>query len=63
MGELAYKRKARLRAKNRKVRYEQVYDRDNIREGEREARRGKASPKNYHRGVKLFDRNPDRFVA
>ena len=55
MTMLAYRRKALLRGKNRKVRFEMVYDTDNIRAAEKEARKGKASPRNYHRGVRIFD--------
>ena len=62
MAELAYKRKARLRGKNRKVRFSMVYDMNNIRVGEKEARKGKASPKNYHKGVRIFDSRPDEFI-
>ena len=39
--ELAYKRKARLRGKNRKIRIAQVYDLANLRIADHEARRGK----------------------
>ncbi len=58
--ELAYKRKARLRGKNRKVRIAQVYDLDNLRRADHEARKGKDGPKKYHKGVRLFDKAPDR---
>ena len=54
--ELAYKRKARLRGKNRKVTIEQVYDMDNLIAAEREARKGKGS----RRGVRYFDRDRER---
>ena len=52
--ELAYKRKARKRGKNRKVRIEQVYDMDNLILADKEARRGKKA----HKGVRLFDADP-----
>ena len=52
--ELAYKRKARKRGKNRKVRIEQVYDRDNLWQAEQEARKGKKN----HKGVRIFDQDP-----
>ena len=60
--DLAYKRKARRRGKNRKVRYEQVFDPENIRAGEKEARKGKCSPRNYHKGVRIFDSRPEEFI-
>lgn len=53
--ELAYKRKARLRGKNRKVRIAQVYDFGNLRVADHEARRGKEA----HKGVRIFDRNAE----
>lgn len=53
--ELAYKRKARLRGKNRKVRIAQVYDMGNLRMADHEARRGKKS----HKGVRIFDQDVD----
>ena len=51
--ELAYKRKARLRGKNRKVKLTQVSDMKNLTEADRQARKGKKR----HRGVHVFDRN------
>lgn len=51
--ELAYKRKAKLRGKNRKVRIEMVSDPANIVEADRKARKGKK----HHRGVRVFDRD------
>lgn len=51
--ELAYKRKARLRGKNRKVRIAQVYDMGNLRVADHEARRGKE----IHKGVRIFDKD------
>ena len=53
--ELAYKRKARLRGKNRKVRIAQVYDFGNLRVADHEARRGKEA----HKGVRIFDRDAE----
>lgn len=53
--ELAYKRKARLRGKNRKVRISQVYDMGNLRAADHEARRGKEA----HKGVRIFDKDVD----
>lgn len=52
---LAYQRKAALRGKHRKVRLAAVADMGNIREGERNARKGKGDSK----GVRLFDRDPE----
>lgn len=52
--ELAYKRKARLRGKNRKVRLAQVSDMANLTEADHNARKRKK----HHRGVRVFDRNP-----
>lgn len=63
MAELAYKRKARLRGKNRKIRYGMVTTTENIRAGEKEARKGKTSLKNYHKGVRLFDADAERFIS
>lgn len=51
--ELAYKRKARLRGKHRKVRIQQVFDMRNLEEADRQARKGKRD----HKGVRLFDRS------
>ena len=51
--ELAYKRKARLRGKNRKIRIAQVYDLANLRIADHEARRGKE----IHKGVRIFDKD------
>ena len=56
--ELAYKRKARLRGKNRKLRIEQVYEMSNLIEANRCARKGKGN----HRGVRLFDKDRDRLL-
>ena len=56
--ELAYKRKARMRGKNRKLRIEQVYQLWNLEEADRNARRRKGS----HKGVRMFDRNRDRYL-
>lgn len=53
--ELAYKRKARWRGKNRKLRIAQVYDMGNLRLADSEARRGKE----VHKGVRIFDRNKE----
>lgn len=53
--ELAYKRKARKRGKNRKIRIQQVYEMNNLRRGDREARKGKDA----HKGVRIFDRNAE----
>lgn len=52
--ELAYKRKARKRGKNRKIRIEQVYDLDNLWQAEGEARKNKKN----HKGVRIFNENP-----
>lgn len=60
--ELAYKRKARLRGKHRKVRFSQVYDMDNLRAAQKEARKGKDTPRKYHKGVRVFDADPERFL-
>lgn len=57
--ELAYKRKARLRGKNRKLRIEQVYDMDNLIEADHQARKRKGG----HRGVRVFDRDRDNLLA
>lgn len=54
--ELAYKRKASRRGKNRKVRIAQVYDMGNLRMADREARKGKDA----HKGVRIFDRNSEK---
>ena len=51
--ELAYKRKARLRGKNRKVRKALVYEMSNLEKADHEARKGKRN----HKGVRLFDKN------
>ena len=51
--ELAYKRKARLRGKNRKIRIEMVADPVNVALADKKARKGKAN----HKGVKIFDRS------
>lgn len=56
--ELAYKRKARLRGKNRKLRIEQVYEMSNLIEADRCARKRKGS----HRGVRLFDEHRDELL-
>ncbi len=53
--ELAYKRKARRRGKNRKLRISMVYELNNLRTADHEARRGK----DIHKGVKIFDRKPE----
>lgn len=53
--ELAYKRKARLRGKNRKVRIEQVYDMQNLITADHEARKGKRG----HKGVREFDKDKE----
>lgn len=60
--ELAYKRKARLRGKHRKVRIEQVYDMLNLHIADREARKGKDGVNKYHKGVRLFDTKPEQFL-
>lgn len=52
--ELAYKRKARLRGKNRKLRLSAVADEDNLWSAQSEARKGKSA----HKGVKIFDEHP-----
>lgn len=57
--ELAYKRKARKRGKNRKLRIEQVWQMWNLEEADRCARKRKGS----HRGVRLFDKDRDRLLA
>lgn len=51
--ELAYKRKARLRGKSRKVRLEGVYQMNNLVAADYYARKGKGR----HKGVRTFDRN------
>lgn len=51
--EPAYRRKARKRGKNRKLRIEQVWQTHNLEAADRNARRRKGS----HKGVRLFDRN------
>lgn len=48
---LAWKRKAMKRGKNRKLRINQVYDRDNLVQASKAARKGK----NRHKGVRIFD--------
>jgi len=53
--ELAYKRKARLRGKNRKVRIEQAYDMQNLIVADHEARKGKRG----HKGVRVFDKDKE----
>ena len=53
--ELAYKRKARLRGKNRKVTIESVASPKNLELADKKARKGKAN----HKGVKIHDRNRD----
>ena len=53
--ELAYKRKARLRGKNRKLRIEQVYEMSNLIEADHRARKRKGS----HKGVRMFDKDRD----
>lgn len=60
--ELAYKRKARKRGKHRKVRFEDVFNMENLQAAQKEARKGKDTPKKYHKGVRLFDRNPELFL-
>ena len=50
--ELAYKRKAKLRGKNRKLRFEYITQMDNLELADHNARKGKGQ----HRGVMLFDR-------
>lgn len=50
---LAWKRKALKRGKNRKLRIEQVYDPDNLKQADRAARKGKKN----HKGVRIYDRN------
>lgn len=52
--ELAYKRKARLRGKNRKLRLQDVAAEDNLWSAQSEARKGKSA----HKGVKIFDEQP-----
>lgn len=49
--ELAYKRKARKRGKNRKLRIEQVWQMWNLEQADRNARKRKGS----HLGVRMFD--------
>ncbi len=51
--ELAYKRKRKLRGKNRHLSVSQVHDINNLREADCEARKGKKA----HKGVRIFDRN------
>lgn len=43
------------KGKNRKIRFEQVFEIDNLREADREARKGKA----LHYGVRKWDREPE----
>ena len=57
--ELAYKRKARLRGKNRKVTIESVASPKNLELADKKARKGKAN----HKGVKIHDRNRDANLA
>lgn len=52
---LAWKRKALKRGKNRKLRIEQVYDRGNLMQACRAARKGK----NRHKGVRIFDQDAE----
>lgn len=56
--ELAYKRKARKRGKNRKLRIEQVWQTHNLEEADRCARKRKGS----HKGVRVFDKDRDRLL-
>ena len=60
--ELAYRRKARKRGKHRRVRYADVYSTENLLAAQKEARKGKDTPKRCHKGVRLFDADPDRFM-
>lgn len=60
--ELAYKRKARLRGKNRKIRIEQVYDMNNLRCADHEARKGKDGPTKNHKGVRVFDKDAENLL-
>lgn len=60
--ELSYKRKARLRGKNRKIRIEQVYDKSNLYDADKEARKGKDTIGKYNKGVRIFDRNRDELL-
>ena len=57
--ELAYKRKARLRGKNRKVTIESIASPKNLELADKKARKGKAN----HKGVKIHDRNRDANLA
>ena len=57
--ELAYKRKARLRGKNRKVTIESIALPKNLELADKKARKGKAN----HKGVKIHDRNRDANLA
>ena len=57
--ELAYKRKARLRGKNRRVTIESVASPKNLELADKKARKGKAN----HKGVKIHDRNRDANLA
>lgn len=60
--ELAYKRKSKLRGKNRKVRGNMVYDRANLECAQKDARKGKDTLRRRHKGVSLFDENRDYFL-
>ena len=60
--ELAYKRKAHLRGKHRKIRLESVYDMENLRVSQKEARKGKCTLKKYHKGVRLFDADQEFYL-
>lgn len=60
--ELAYKRKRRLRGKNRKVCGSMVYDYTNLFSAQKEARKGKDTLRRRHKGVRLFDEKQDYFL-
>lgn len=60
--ELAYKRKSKLRGKNRKVRGNMVCDRANLECAQKDARKGKDTLRRRHKGVSLFDENRDYFL-
>lgn len=57
--DLAYKRKALLRGKNRKVRIEQVSEIENLLNADRDARKRKSR----HKGVIEFDKDRDGNIA
>ena len=46
--------------KNRKVTFPMVFNMNNLRVADKDARKGKTSPKKYHKGVRQFDINPDK---